>query len=115
MALKDFYAKPLASLDTLGGQLAFHLGVLLGSRQELEALEDLTGGVVERLDLSAYANPAALWEFLHERRELGCRGARLPDHGDVDQREERASNEDADRRHREREALAQRGSRRIAR
>ncbi len=28
MALKDVYAKPLASLDTLGGQLAFHLGVL---------------------------------------------------------------------------------------
>jgi len=28
MALKDVYAKPLASLDSLGGQLAFHLGVL---------------------------------------------------------------------------------------
>ena len=28
MALKDVYAKPLASLDDLGGQLAFHLGVL---------------------------------------------------------------------------------------
>jgi phospholipid/cholesterol/gamma-HCH transport system permease protein len=28
MALKDVYAKPLASLDDLGGQLAFHLKVL---------------------------------------------------------------------------------------
>ena len=28
MALKDVYAKPLASLDSLGEQLAFHLGVL---------------------------------------------------------------------------------------
>ncbi|WP_439939814.1 MlaE family ABC transporter permease [Nocardia sp. N13] len=28
MALKDIYAKPLASLDDLGGQLAFHIGVL---------------------------------------------------------------------------------------
>ena len=28
MALKDLYAKPLASLDTLGEQLAFHIGVL---------------------------------------------------------------------------------------
>jgi phospholipid/cholesterol/gamma-HCH transport system permease protein len=28
MALKDVYAKPLASLDDLGGQLAFHLAVL---------------------------------------------------------------------------------------
>lgn len=28
MALKDVYARPLASLDTLGGQLAFHLRVL---------------------------------------------------------------------------------------
>ena len=28
MPLKDVYAKPLASLDTLGGQLAFHLAVL---------------------------------------------------------------------------------------
>ncbi len=28
MALKDVYAKPLASLDTLGAQLAFHLGVI---------------------------------------------------------------------------------------
>ncbi|MCY4724948.1 ABC transporter permease [Nocardioides sp. STR2] len=28
MALRDVYAKPLASLDDLGGQLAFHLAVL---------------------------------------------------------------------------------------
>ncbi len=28
MPLRDVYAKPLASLDDLGGQLAFHLGVL---------------------------------------------------------------------------------------
>lgn len=28
MPIKDVYAKPLASLDTLGGQLAFHLAVL---------------------------------------------------------------------------------------
>ena len=28
MALRDVYAKPLASLDDLGGQLAFHIAVL---------------------------------------------------------------------------------------
>ena len=54
MALKDVYAKPLASLDSLGEQLAFHLGVLKavprsvtlapGATVQLAALVEWLGG-----------------------------------------------------------------------